>query len=223
MLTKTEKQFSILFFIIVLIELLTGRSASLQSVHYIAKPAIVISLICLFFKTSSSLSKSIKTLTLLGLSFSLIGDTLLMFVNVSELFFTLGLVAFLIAHVMYILLFLKHRNTEQSPFGFIALVVIYAVCLFYFLKNGLGVMLIPVVFYMLVIVAMATTAYVRKNNVNMHAYNLVFLGALCFMVSDSILALNKFYQPIPWANISIMLPYALAQYLIILGILKLKK
>lgn len=222
MLTNTEKQFSILFFIIVLIELLTGSVESLQTVHYIAKPAIVISLIFLFVKTSQSLSKPIRNLTLLALVFSLTGDVLLMFIDQSEHFFTLGLVAFLTAHIMYVLVFLKHRNTKKSPFGFIALLLIYAACLFNFLKDGLGDMLIPVIVYMIIILAMATTAFLRKDKVNILSYGLIFLGAICFMVSDSILALNKFYQPIPFSNISIMVTYALAQYLIVLGILKLK-
>ncbi len=222
MLTNTERQFTILFFIIVLIELLTGSSESLQNVHYIAKPAIIISLIFLFIKTSESLSKPIKNLMLLALVFSLLGDILLLFVDQSQHFFTLGLVAFLTAHLMYVVLFLKHRNKEKSPFGFIALLLIYAASLFYFLKDGLGVMLIPVVIYMVVILAMSTTAYLRKNKVNVLSYGLVFLGALFFMASDSILALNKFHQSIPWSNISIMVTYAIAQYLIVLGVLKLK-
>ena len=222
MLTKTEKQFSILFFIIVLIELLSASTNTLQYVHFIAKPAIVISLIVVFLKTSQLLSKSIKNLTLLALIFSLLGDVLLMFVDTSAHFFTLGLVAFLIAHIMYVLLFLKHRNKTKSPFGFVALLLIYAASLFNFLKDGLGDMLIPVALYMLVILAMATSAYLRTNKVNILSYGLVFLGALCFMVSDSILAIDKFYEPIPWSNISIMTTYALAQYLIVLGILKIK-
>ena len=222
MLTNTEKRFSILYAIIVLSELLTGRIETLQSLHYITKPAIVISLIFLFVKASKSLSKPIKRLTLLALVFSLLGDVLLMFVATSEHFFMLGLVAFLTAHVMYVLLFLKHRNTKNSPFGFIAVLLIYAACLFYFLKAGLGNMLIPVVVYMIVILAMATTAYLRKHKVTMRSYGLVFLGALFFMASDSILALNKFYQPVLWSNISIMVTYAIAQYLLVIGILKLK-
>ncbi|MFC0605519.1 lysoplasmalogenase [Winogradskyella pulchriflava] len=221
MLTNTEKQFSILFFIIVLFELITGSTAALQTAHYIAKPSIVISLIFLFVKTSISLPKSVKRLTLLALLFSLLGDVLLMFVDTSEHFFTFGLVAFLTAHIMYVLVFLKHRNKEKSPFGFIAILLIYAACLFNFLKDGLGDMLIPVIVYMIIILTMATTAFLRKNRVNILSYGLVFLGALSFMISDSILALNKFYQPIPLSNISIMLTYALAQFLIILGILKI--
>ena len=222
MLTNTEKRFSILYAIIVLSELLTGSTETLQSVHYITKPAIVISLILLFVKASKSLSKPIRRLTLLALVFSLLGDVLLMFVATSEHFFMLGLVAFLTAHVMYVLLFLKHRNTKKSPFGFIAVLLIYAACLFYFLKDGLRDMLIPVVVYMIVILAMATTAYLRKHKVTMRSYGLVFLGALFFMASDSILALNKFYQPLLWSNISIMVTYAIAQYLLVIGILKLK-
>ncbi|WP_296312833.1 lysoplasmalogenase [Winogradskyella sp. UBA3174] len=221
MLTNIEKQFSILFFIIVLIEILTGSTETLKTAHYIAKPAIVISLIFLFINRSKSLSKPIKNLTISALVFSLIGDVLLLFVDKSEHFFTIGLIAFLLAHVMYIILFLKHRNKENSPYGFIILILVYGASLFYFLKDGLGTMLIPVAVYMIVILTMATTAYLRKNNVNIVSYGLVFLGALLFMASDSILALNKFNHTIPWSNISIIVTYALAQYLIIIGILKI--
>ncbi|MEO1032608.1 MAG: lysoplasmalogenase, partial [Bacteroidota bacterium] len=60
MLSNIEKQFSILFFIIVLIELITGTIESLQTAHYFAKPAIVISLLFLFIKTSGLLDKSLR-------------------------------------------------------------------------------------------------------------------------------------------------------------------
>lgn len=220
MLTNLEKQFSILFYIIVLFELLTSSTESLQNAHYIAKPAIVTSLIFLFIKAAKTLSKSIKTLTIAALMFSVLGDILLMFVDKSPHFFTVGLVAFLLAHIMYILVFLKHRNPKQSIGLITLLLIIYASGLFYPLKDGLGEMLIPVVVYMLVILTMAVTAFLRKSQVSQLSYNLVLIGAICFMLSDSILALNKFYQPIPWSNISIMITYALAQYLIVLGILK---
>ncbi|MBU2929599.1 lysoplasmalogenase [Winogradskyella psychrotolerans] len=223
MLTDTEKKFSILFFIIVLIELLTGSIASLETVHYIAKPAIVISLIFLFFKTAQSLPKALKNFTLLGLFFSILGDILLMFTEQSPHFFTLGLIAFLIAHIMYIMVFLQHRNQLKSPLGFIIVLLVYAASLFYFLNGNLGDMLVPVIIYMVVILTMATTAYLRKDNVNILSYGLVFLGALFFLISDSILALNKFYEPLAYSNITIMLSYALAQYLIVIGILKLKE
>ncbi|WP_412561238.1 lysoplasmalogenase [Winogradskyella sp. MIT101101] len=219
-LTNIEKQFSILFFIIVLFELITGNAENLKTAHYIAKPAIVISLVFLFVKTSVHLSKNIKSLTLFALVFSLLGDVLLMLVDQSSHFFTVGLIAFLLAHIMYILVFLKHRNQKQSAVGFIIMLLIYASGLFYLLKDGLGEMLLPVTIYMLIILGMATSAFLRQGKVNTLSFKLVFIGAVFFMISDSILALNKFYQPIPLSNINIMVTYALAQYLIVLGILK---
>lgn len=222
MLSKTEKQFSVVFFIIVLFELFTGSSESMKIIHYFAKPAIVISLIFLFVVTSNPLHKSLRNLSLLALLFSVLGDILLMFVEYSAHFFTLGLVAFLTAHIMYVLVFLKHRNKKATPIGFIILLLLYAVGLFYFLHDNLGAMLIPVILYMLVILSMSTTAFLRKDQVSTLSYKLVFIGAVLFMISDSILALNKFYQPLAWSNISIMLTYALAQYFIVIGILKLK-
>ncbi|WP_439151751.1 lysoplasmalogenase [Winogradskyella sp.] len=221
MLTTKEKQFSILFFIIVLLELITGSSEALNYSHYMVKPAIVTSLIFLFVNTGKSLSRSLKSKTLLALIFALLGDILLMFVDASPHFFTFGLLAFLIAHVFYILVFLEHKNSTKSPLGFMIILLVYATFLFYLLKDGLEAMLIPVIIYMLVILSMATSAYLRKNSVSELSYKLIFLGALLFMISDSILAINKFYQPIPLSNILIMVTYALAQYLIVLGILKI--
>lgn len=111
---------------------------------------------------------------------------------------------------------------KKSPFGFIAVLLIYAACLFYFLKDGLGFMLVPVVDYMIVILTMATTAYLRKHKVTMCYYGLVFSGYLYFMAYDSILAFNTFYQLLVWSNISIMVTHAFAQYLIVIGVLKLR-
>ena len=222
MLPKIEKNFNIVFLIIVFLELLTASLEYLKTVHYFVKPAIVISLILLFVRTYKSIPKPTKTLILSALVCSLIGDICLMFVAQSEHFFTLGLIAFLTAHVMYILVFLKHRNTKKFPFGFTGLLLIYAISLFYLLKGGLGDMLIPVIIYILIILCMVTTAFWRRKNVNHLSFILVFLGALFFMLSDSILAINKFYKPLPISNIIIMITYALAQYFIVIGILKHK-
>ena len=222
MLTKSQKNFSLIFAVIVIAELACGSVEGLSNLHYITKPAILIALIIFFINQSNGLDLSAKRLTLLGLALSLIGDVLLMFVDISPHFFTGGLLAFLLAHVMYVLVFLKRRNKKKNAIPFILILLVYSAGLFYLLKDGLGAMLIPVTIYMLVILSMATTAFLRKNIVNSLSYILVFVGAICFMASDSLLALNKFHQPLPLADISIMLTYALAQYLIVLGLLKQK-
>ncbi|MCF6295093.1 MAG: lysoplasmalogenase [Flavobacteriaceae bacterium] len=222
MLTNTEKSFSILFFIIVFAELICGSMESLSQLHYFTKPLILIALIVFFCKQGNLLNKRTRNITLFALVFSLIGDVLLMFVDTSPNFFIGGLVAFLLAHLMYISVFLRSRNKTANIFPIIVILLIYASGIFYVLKDGLGELLIPVLLYLIVILAMVATAFLRKRHEATNSYNLVFAGAILFMISDSILALNKFYQPLAFSNISIMLTYALAQYLIVFGILKHK-
>lgn len=219
-LSKTEKTFTLLFFIIVIAELICGSIESLSQLHYITKPLILIALIIFFGKQSKRLDQNAKTIMFLALIFSLLGDVLLMFVDIHANFFMGGLVAFLLAHIMYIIIFLKQRNQHKIKSTFIGVVLVYAVGLLYVLYDGLGNMLIPVIVYMTAILVMVVSASMRKGNVAMISYNLVIMGALFFMISDSILALNKFYQPIPYSSILIMTTYALAQYLIVFGILK---
>ena len=221
-LTKAEKSFTIIFLAIVLLELFSSNIKSLLPIHVIAKPLILLSLIFFFINQGKHLSSKTKVMTLLALLFSLAGDILLMFTDISASFFLSGLVAFLLAHIMYIMVFLDKKNSKKIALIFITVLLIYAIGIFYLLKDGLGDMLIPVIVYMLVILTMILTSTMRKGNVSNKSYNLVFLGAFFFVISDSFLAINKFYQPVPLSKIIIMSTYSLAQYLIVLGLLKQK-
>lgn len=220
MLTKTEKLFSFIFLIIVIAELVCDSVESLNTYHYFTKPLILISLIIFFWKHSQNLDVNTKRFTLLALSFSLLGDILLMFVNTSANFFIGGLIAFLVAHIMYVFVFLKKKSTANNTLPFIVILLLYATILFYFLKDRLDDLMLPVIVYMFVILLMVVAAFSRKGNVSKNSYILVFLGALFFITSDSLLALNKFYAPLPFSSISIMLTYSIAQLFIVFGIKK---
>jgi len=170
--------------------------------------------------------KQLRTKTrrtmLVALTFSLIGDILLMFDNVSSNYFLTGLASFLIAHFMYIMVFLEKRNNLLKPIPFIALLLVYALGFLYLLFDGLGYMFLPVVIYVLAILTMAITASLRKGNVPTISYNLVLVGAILFVISDSFIAINKFYSALPNEHVMIMSTYALAQYCIVMGIIKQK-
>jgi uncharacterized membrane protein YhhN len=221
-LTTQELQFTVFFAVIVLIELVSGSTNALLTVHFIAKPAIVSSLIIAFYRFSKSIDKTVKKLVLIGLIFSVIGDIILMLVDAWQHAFTMGLVSFLLAHVFYSSAFWKQRSPKKSPWPIIIVLLAYAVFLFSMLKDNLGAMMVPVVLYMLIILTMATLAFLRKKSEHPLGYWLVFAGAILFLISDSLLAINKFLQPLPMAHIGIMATYALAQYGIVFGILKSK-
>ena len=169
-----------------------------------------------------------KKWLLSALIFSWIGDIILMFADKGELYFIFGLVSFLIAHILFIILFVKQKSDGKAPnkiiFGFgLLLVSIYLSSMLWLLFPSLGDLKIPVSVYALTISFMLVMA-IRgglswKNPMNL----LILNGAIAFVTSDSILAINKFYVPLPNANFLIMSTYLVAQYLITFGILKMNQ
>lgn len=169
-----------------------------------------------------------KTLLLTALTFSWIGDVILLFANKGEIYFILGLVAFLVSHVFYILLFSKQAvsKTIKNKISFgagIGLIVIYFLMMISTLAPKLGSLTIPVVIYAVVISTMLFYALKGSFQWNTIPYQSVLIGAIFFISSDSILAFNKFDQAIPYASFLIMITYLAAQFCIVWGILKLNQ
>jgi uncharacterized membrane protein YhhN len=67
---------------------------------------------------------------------------------------------------------------------------------------------------------MSAVALNRKDRVNLSSFRLVFLGSVFFVLSDSMIALNKFSMDIPLAGFWIMITYITAQYLIMRGLVQ---
>lgn len=169
-----------------------------------------------------------KKILLLALTFSWIGDVILMFADKGELYFIFGLVAFLLSHLVYIVLFSKQVPTENNTnkailwIGILAILA-YLTLMLATLLPSLGDLKIPVVVYALVISTMLFFAFKGSLNWAKPAKNYILLGAIIFVSSDSILAFDKFYSPIPQSNFLIMATYLVAQYLIVAGVLKLNE
>ena len=169
-----------------------------------------------------------KTLLLTALTFSWIGDVILLFADKGEIYFILGLVAFLVSHVFYIVLFSKQAisKTIKNKISFgagIGLIVIYFLMMISTLAPKLGSLTVPVVIYAIVISTMLFYALKGSFQWNTIPYQSVLIGAVFFISSDSILAFNKFDQPIPYASFLIMITYLAAQFCIVWGILKLNQ
>lgn len=131
--------------------------------------------------------------------------------------FIAGLVSFLIAHLWYIGLFKMDVSFGQIRWLYTLPAIVYPAAMAVFLWPHLGALKIPVAVYVTVIATMLVLALNRRG-----AGGMVICGAVFFVISDSILALNKFYLPHPAARYAIMATYYLAQYLIVNGILKEK-
>ena len=204
---------------------LTITALNLEENARVLKPFLLpILLIAVYFSNRFSSKKILLT----ALTFSWIGDIVLLFANQGELYFIVGLVAFLISHVFYIVLFNKQTVTKsisnKISFGAgIGLILLYFFGMITTLGPKLGPLTVPVVIYAVVISSMLYFALKGSYQWNAIQYQSVLLGALFFIASDSILAFNKFYQPIPYASFLIMITYLAAQYGIVCGILNLNQ
>jgi uncharacterized membrane protein YhhN len=175
-----------------------------------------------------AISKSFPTkkILLIALTFSWIGDIILMFADKGEMYFISGLVAFLLSHIAYILLFSKQEKTRTITnkkyflIGFLG-ILFYFSCMISILLPKLGPLAIPVVLYAIVITTMLFIAFKGSFEWSIPANYYILVGAIVFVSSDSILAFNKFNTPITQAPFYIMATYCMAQYCIVAGVLKL--
>lgn len=171
---------------------------------------------------------STKKVLLSALTFSWIGDIILMFADKGELYFIFGLVAFLISHIIYIALFYKQKNTRTNEktalyWTGIFVILVYFAMMIFLLFPKLGPLKIPVLVYATVITTMLYFAFKGSLILEKSPANAILSGAIFFVSSDSILAFNKFYAPVPLASFLIMITYLVAQYFITVGILKLNQ
>lgn len=199
-----------------------GIAAGISLLHFITKPLLVPLLIVVLLLAPSGAPR--KSLLITGLVFSWLGDMFLLFEDKQALFFIFGLVCFLTTHIFYIIYFLKFSASQISlikkqPLLLIA-VIGYGIALVSFLFPHLGALKIPVIVYATVICTMLLCSLHIFYKVNSPARILYITGAAFFVVSDSLLALNKFYQPFAYAGVCIMLTYCAAQYFIVRGYIK---
>ncbi|MFZ1263376.1 MAG: lysoplasmalogenase [Chitinophagaceae bacterium] len=214
-----KKKYWILLFAVVLIGDLVGIQLQQKGLQFIFKPLIIPVLFGYLDAQTTSLTKGLCQWISAALFFSLLGDTLLMFDEKDPIFFMLGLAAFLIAHIFYILFFYKVRVREQLRIkpGLGVVVIVYYAALVTLLYPHLADMKIPVLVYGLVISFMFMLAMHMLFIKNISAGKWMMVGALLFVISDSTLAINKFYKPFEMAGVLIMLTYGLAQLFIVEG------
>lgn len=179
-------------------------------VGFIFKPLTMLFIIAIAWLAAKPPSGRYKYAILGGLLFSLVGDILLMLPL--DLFIP-GLVSFLIAQSIYIYAFRSGRPLRFMVLPMIPF-VIFGGLIFAVLLPGLNGLAVPVAGYMVVILTMAWQAWDQWDQVRVRWALLAFAGAVLFVISDSILAVNKFSLPFAAASGLTLVTYYSAQWLI---------
>jgi uncharacterized membrane protein YhhN len=221
---KNPQLLLILYIILAVIEIIADIT-EIRPIIYVTKPLLMPILMLWFFALTPNKSSKFKKIIAVSIVCSFFGDTFLLFVEQNEIFFLLGLGSFLIGQLLYGWAFILNIKASNNK-GDLRLNILFAILFgaFYFLLMNLlfpklGEFLVPVIIYGLAICFMGLTAAYRYYKVSMSSFYLVLAGALTFVVSDTCIALDKFYFPsgFPYAQALIMFTYCTAQYLIVKG------
>ncbi len=203
---------SILFLIVSLGDIYAVLSSN-RGLEIVFKPLIIIVLAVLYILHA----KKVNIWYVLALFFSFLGDFLLLF---PHRFFVFGLLSFLITHLILIKIILSFlSNIKKTTIFFSSLCYgTYFTIIFLRIKDSLGALIIPVLIYGIVISIMGIVSFLNFYE-NKRAIENIWLlvGASVFILSDSILAINKFYKSSMFFGVAIMITYIIAQYIIYKG------
>ncbi|OGB37781.1 MAG: hypothetical protein A3B67_11355 [Burkholderiales bacterium RIFCSPHIGHO2_02_FULL_66_10] len=189
------------------------------AVHLIFKPLTMVVALAVVIAATRSRANGLRGATwlLAALAASLAGDVFLML----EGLFIPGLAAFLLAHIAYIALFrqgVPWLANRPATWGVAAVGLgMYAMLWFGGLPPGLRG---PVAAYVLAIGLMAAQALGRASVQRDGPSMVVAVGAACFMLSDALLAINRFVSPLPMSAFWVLGSYYAAQCLMVMGVLR---
>lgn len=217
-----RKQSLIAVFILLLIAHLLCIYSELELWRAVTKLLLVPLLITYLLLSQDKFNWKIKPVY--ALFFSFLGDALL--IGKGPVFFLSGMISFVMAHLNYSYYFIQlnpvQKSTKQLFILPLILMLVFSATVYTFLENYLGAYQLPVVFYMLFISLMASLAIHTFSNPTIKQIAIKYFapGAILFVLSDAILALNLFRFHEPLLDLAVMLTYGLAQCLLTIGFTK---
>lgn len=152
----------------------------------------------------------VRRWVLIGLVLSLGGDVALLWPQQG---FLPGLVSFLLAHLAYLVAFTRVRRFAAVWAPFVVYALVAGAILAALWHSVPGPLRLPVLAYVLCLASMAAQAAVLWRSGAPRAGILAIGGAL-FVVSDALLATNKFALPLPASGFWILATYWSAQWCI---------
>ena len=184
-------------------------------VERVAKPLVIVVLAWLAV-TMGATDHDVGRFLLVALGFSLVGDTFLL--GSKPVDFSGGLAAFLVAHIAFVLAFFTLGVEPRWALAGLLFAVPLSLTAGRRIvraatHEGGAALGGAVTAYLLVIVAMVAAA-------SGTALPIVFLGAIAFLLSDLVLALDRFVGPRSNARMLVIVTYHLGQVLMVVGAIR---
>ncbi|HEX6038292.1 lysoplasmalogenase [Longimicrobium sp.] len=193
---------------------LRAEQRGIRRLVYVFKPLTTVLTGVLALSAADAVSGRYQALICAGLLFSLAGDVFLMLPRDR---FVAGLASFLVAHGFYIAAFTPRPMTLHAP-GALLVLVLVGIGLLRALWDGLGTLRGPVIVYAAALLVMAWQAAERWAGLGTTPALLAAVGAGLFVVSDSVLAWQRFVARYRWGQPVVLSTYFAAQWLIALSV-----
>jgi uncharacterized membrane protein YhhN len=181
-----------------------------RPLHYVCKPLTTLLIVLLVWRAPDA-QPAYRRAVLAGLLLSTLGDIWLMLPWDA---FVAGLASFLLAHVAYLYAFTRHARLQPLRWPFAAYAVLSAAVLALLWPALPEALRVPVVVYVIALAAMAAQAAVVALEQPSRSCIAGALGGLSFVVSDALLAIDRFHTPLPAAALWVLASYWIAQFLI---------
>lgn len=186
-----------------------------RTLVYVFKPLTTLLILAIALRPSSGAAGRYAGAVALGLVFSLAGDVFLMLPTDR---FREGLASFLGAHVCYIAAFTSGTGFVAEPAATVAFGALGLLLLRLLWSGVPGRLRVPVVLYVAVILTMAAQATGRALRIHDVSSLLAAAGAALFVVSDALLAWDRFRASFRFSRAAVLSTYFLAQWLIGLSV-----
>jgi len=197
------------FLVVTVVLLIRADFKGAKQQFYVLKPVstLLVILVALLSLTTPNAQPSFTLWVTMALVLSLGGDVALMFE--SNRAFLIGLVFFLLAHVVYCIAFTVPNGFYPQDLLTGAVLLVVAVAVYLYLRPGLGSTQGPVLLYIVVLCFMvnrAASAFFGDAFTITQAW-LMTVGAILFLLSDLVLAINRFRHPLEKHRLSLFLYY----------------
>lgn len=220
------KSYRLYLFLLVAVAYLISSVIEQRTMVLITKPLLMPALAWWMVDgIAQSSARFLWRSVLAGLGFSTVGDVFMMFADGSHgaLFFLLGLGAFLFTHLSYIGGFTSvagfTKGFLQSNPVWVLPFLVFLCSFVWWLWPGIPVgMRTPVGIYAAVISTMVLSIVNLKGRVKQQVFAQMLFGGLLFMLSDSLIAAQKFSNSLQGAGLAIMITYIAGQFLIAKGV-----
>lgn len=220
---SSQIRFSIVFLIILLVDVYIKTHSDNLDYRYLSKPLVLISLIAFYYFNKRHKKEEVEKNVLLALGAFLLGGVMIL--NYSNKYFLLlGMIFFAVGKVFFCLKFKSKEDFEFSKlFPFALIIYVFITFVISMVYKNLKAFFVPSLISLFISLVMLNLAYLRKTEFSKLSYLFVLIGCVLFVTVEGINAINTFNKSLPFPAFLVMLFYGISMYLIVLGIVNEKE